>query len=146
VIVRTTKYVCNRCKVAASTEVSDYDPSTIMELPPDWARFRWGDTDFDLCPECSSDAQTFLNNVEAFSHVDDNECPMHVRCEDHGFFHGAEATELREGIEKILESGRCRPGTSTHVRLEGLLASVDARDSLAYAEMIEKEKKQCAGS
>lgn len=134
-IIRSSTYVCNRCKVRAEAEV-----------PPDWSRFNRDGVDYDLCSKCAADADDFLSDVEAFSRVEDNECPMHVSCVAHDFFHGAEATELREGIEKILESRRCRPGSSIYVLLQGLLEKVDARDSLAYAEMVEKEKKQCAGS
>lgn len=134
-IVRTTKYVCNRCKASAEAEV-----------PRDWEKFDWDGVEYDLCPECASDAKAFLSDVEAFSHVDDNECPMHVSCVAHGFFHGAEAIELREGIEKIIENQSSRGESYAYDRLRNLLEQVDARDSLAYAEMVEKEKKQCAGS
>lgn len=53
-------------------------------------------------------------------------------CPDHGFFHGAEAEELREGIEAILD----REGDERGFKraLQALLDRVDARDSLAYLE------------
>ena len=53
-------------------------------------------------------------------------------CVEHGFFHGAEANELREGIEEILK----HKGTGAEVRadLVSLLDRVDARDSLARLE------------
>ena len=122
--------VCNRCKDNAAAEV-----------PTDWSRFIWEGVEFDLCPECASDTQTFLSDVEAFSHVEDNECPLHVRCQTHEFFHGAEATELREGIERILEDRDFQEASDLCNQLQRLLEKVDARDSLAYSEMIEKEKK-----
>lgn len=71
-------------------------------------------------------------------------------CPDHGFYHGAEAEELREGIEKIIKT--CRPCVSTaedgctgcHIveELELLLDRVDARDSLAYREKRRSPRKR----
>lgn len=58
-------------------------------------------------------------------------CPMHVRCSEHDYFHGAEATELREGIEKLIKESF---SGAQMVQLQRLLDQVDARDSLAYAE------------
>jgi len=70
-------------------------------------------------------------------------------CPVHGFCHGAEADELREGIQAIVDddarlpfaSGDDSPQsmveeTSRHYRkaLEELLERVDARDSLARME------------
>lgn len=54
-------------------------------------------------------------------------------CAEHGFFHGAEATELREGIEHILTRDDM---TRRELRtaLSDLLDKVDARDSLARLE------------
>lgn len=54
-------------------------------------------------------------------------------CAEHGFFHGAEATELREGIEHILT----REGMTRHelrTALFYLIDKIDARDSLARLE------------
>ncbi len=57
-------------------------------------------------------------------------------CHEHGFIHGAEAEELRAGIEKLIDplydlSNRdLRDDLS--VELRRLLNKVDARDSLAY--------------
>jgi hypothetical protein len=53
-------------------------------------------------------------------------------CVKHGFFHGAEANELREGIERLL----ARESTGKELRrdLQELLDRVDARDSLARLE------------
>ena len=51
-------------------------------------------------------------------------------CSVHDFIHGAEAEELREGIEKLMENE-----DAVKVRqLQSLLDRVDARDSLAYLE------------
>jgi len=52
-------------------------------------------------------------------------------CHEHGFIHGAEAEELREGIEKLIGEGR---EAVTGRELQRLLDRVDARDSLAYLE------------
>lgn len=59
-------------------------------------------------------------------------------CAEHGFIHGAEASELREGIEKIIEDYG-QPENDTHDGallddLQRLLDTVDARDSLARLE------------
>lgn len=51
-------------------------------------------------------------------------------CPKHGFIHGAEAEELREGIEKLTKIH----GDVPVWQLERLLDQVDARDSLAYVE------------
>lgn len=80
-------------------------------------------------------------------------CPLRAdACREHGYVHGAEAEELRAGIEKIIsdrnsiDDGEPNEHTSPHdaaynaidavlERLQGLLDSVDARDSIAYREV-----------
>jgi hypothetical protein len=52
-------------------------------------------------------------------------------CEEHGFVHGAEAEELRAGIERLVAKYK---RSIPLLRLVDLLDSVDARDSLAYRE------------
>jgi len=70
-----------------------------------------------------------------------NGCPVYREaCFDHGFVHGAEAEELREGIEKVL--GR---HTVTHEGLMRLLDRVDARDSLAYREATDPKPRKAKG-
>lgn len=55
-------------------------------------------------------------------------------CSKHGFVHGAEAEELRKGIETVMERWRA-DGTGVPLfDLQRLLDRVDARDSLAYRE------------
>ena len=65
-------------------------------------------------------------------------------CSVHDFIHGAEAEELREGIEKLMENE-----DAVKVRqLRSLLDRVDARDSLAYLESHEAqhgERRTVAG-
>lgn len=64
-------------------------------------------------------------------------CPVyHEHCSKHGFYHGAEAEELREGIERIIRHGGY--GELIHDELRRLLDRVDARDSLAYLEAKER--------
>ena len=72
-------------------------------------------------------------------------CPPGCRvygepCPEHGFIHGAEANELREGIEAILETD-CDVEDVEGIRraLQRLLDRVDARDSLAYLEAARTE-------
>lgn len=57
-------------------------------------------------------------------------CPLSTPCVKHGYYHGAEAEELREGIEKIIEMAK----PVRQDALRDLLDRVDARDSLAYLE------------
>ena len=52
-------------------------------------------------------------------------------CIKHGFRHGAEAEELREGLEKLIVKYRKKVPVQV---LERLLKTVDARDSVAYLE------------
>lgn len=60
-------------------------------------------------------------------------CPVFKRyCSEHGFVHGAEAEELRHGIEKIL-SDACDEDDFRR-ELRRLLEQVDARDSVAFLE------------
>jgi len=54
-----------------------------------------------------------------------------VRCSEHGFVHGAEAEELRSGLEALIAENKTRFSIG---RLRNLLDKVDARDSLAYLE------------
>jgi hypothetical protein len=58
-------------------------------------------------------------------------------CRGHGFVHGAEAEELRAGIEELIE----RDKKVKPKELQRLLDSIDARDSLAYREWIEDQNK-----
>ncbi len=66
-----------------------------------------------------------------------SDCPVYrTICTEHGgFTHGAEAEELRQGVERIIEntdtSGPCDNLLSD---LRALLDRVDARDSLAWIE------------
>lgn len=53
-------------------------------------------------------------------------------CPVHGFVHGAEAEELRKGIEQIMKHDGDEYGFRRS--LQALLDKVDARDSLAYLE------------
>lgn len=60
-----------------------------------------------------------------------------VPCPTHGFIHGAEAEELREGIEELLADGE----GATAEELQRLLERVDARDSLSYLEATRRGRK-----
>lgn len=61
-----------------------------------------------------------------------SDCPVYAGyCSVHGFTHGAEAEELRHGLEGIL----ARNGQKIPRRdLLALLDQVDARDSLAFLD------------
>lgn len=68
-------------------------------------------------------------------------CQVHILpCTEHGYIHGAEANELREGVEELLKEDReyYNPQHLDDDRLasnlERLLNRVDARDSLAKVE------------
>lgn len=55
-------------------------------------------------------------------------------CAEHGFMHGAEASELREGIEALLDQCGEMSHDEWSEALLSLLDRVDARDSLARLE------------
>jgi hypothetical protein len=79
-------------------------------------------------------------------------CTVYGRpCAEHGFYHGAEAEELREGIENIVQDlptcgddleGDEAQSALDDVResLKRLVDTVDARDSLAYREATDGRK------
>lgn len=73
-------------------------------------------------------------------------CPVYAGyCSEHGFTHGAEAEELREGIERLIADAASNPDdgvrrVSTR-DLQRLLDEVDARDSLAFSESPKKCRK-----
>lgn len=74
-------------------------------------------------------------------------CPVYTEiCHEHGFQHGAEAEELRSGIEaiiKYLDGERDTDDLLTiQGRLQRLLDRVDARDSLAYLEAKDQEEEE----
>jgi len=56
-------------------------------------------------------------------------------CPVHGFQHGAEAEELREGIESLMERFA---GSVPNIELQALLDRVDARDSVARLDAMRK--------
>jgi hypothetical protein len=61
------------------------------------------------------------------------------RCPKHDLIHGAEAEELRKGIEKFMEKidddyAQDVPRCEVLEDLQKLLDETDARDSLAYCE------------
>lgn len=57
-------------------------------------------------------------------------CVFGKRCERHDYFHGAEAEELREELEKFAETDESAEANWAR----NILDKVDARDSLAYRE------------
>lgn len=73
-------------------------------------------------------------------------CPVYAGyCSEHGFTHGAEAEELREGIEKLIKDFD-HPDEESVLQevvrdLQALLDRVDARDSLAFSECPKKRRK-----
>lgn len=78
----------------------------------------------------------------------DMSCPVYKEpCHEHGFQHGAEAEELRAGIEEVVKyMGRDDIDTDDLLgvkgRLQRLLDRVDARDSLAYLEAKDQEEEE----
>ena len=65
-------------------------------------------------------------------------------CKEHGFVHGAEAEELRAGLEGLMfargERTREHGYAVNVVDLQELLDGVDARDSLAFREATDTKK------
>lgn len=63
-------------------------------------------------------------------------CVLGEYCAFHNFIHGAEAEELRSGVEKLMYGD-----DPVHpAALRALLDLVDARDSVAYLEHKEKTR------
>lgn len=62
---------------------------------------------------------------------DQQRCIIGEYCRLHGFIHGAEAEELRQGIEVLRDGTR---GKFHRQQLQELLDDVDARDSAAFVE------------
>lgn len=65
------------------------------------------------------------------------------RCNAHHCIHGGEAEELRSAIEKLIEEAH-EDGDEFRIstgRLQRLLDSVDARDSLAFLEAGDRTRK-----
>lgn len=122
-----------------SYEASCRDKSTVELSKHGWMPVFFQKKSFDLCPECSSDLSSFLESLESFTPSEGTCCLFDEYCIDHGFHHGAEASELREGIEKLIKHpDPC--GHSCVESLQSLLEAVDARDSLAYEEHAKQEK------
>lgn len=61
-----------------------------------------------------------------------------THCKEHGYVHGAEAEELRAGVERLLEGER----GSFAYELQELLDNVDARDSLAFLDARAKRQRK----
>jgi hypothetical protein len=70
-------------------------------------------------------------------------CVLGEYCRAHGFIHGAEAEELRDRIEKCLDSfsigDRRGHAAMLSANIRRMLDDVDARDSLAYREMLDRQ-------
>jgi len=69
-------------------------------------------------------------------------------CLTHDFVHGAEAEELRSGIERLIERADAdhdREPFVTVRELQRLLDKVNARDSLAFLEAEDRPRKKRAG-
>jgi hypothetical protein len=65
-------------------------------------------------------------------------CVMGKPCKEHdGVVHGAEAEELRAGLEKLVAEGFV-----TERAVTSLLDSIDARDSLAFLEAQRKNRSK----
>lgn len=92
-----------------------------------------------LFPHCDCGATQAQERLEELEDAYTDGCPVH-----HGAIHGAEAEELRTGIERLITSCEQMPWDSGHSRydipvvtvqsLQELLEYVDARDSLAHIE------------
>ncbi len=70
-------------------------------------------------------------------------CVIGKHCKEHGMVHGAEAEELRLGIEKIIQDEYINDFDRKR-QLEHLLDAVDARDSLSWIEMQRRVLEQKA--
>ena len=68
-------------------------------------------------------------------------CQMGVRCPVHNFVHGAEAEQLREKLEALIEEAKNRDSNIGHWELQHILDEVDARDSVAFLEICKKHER-----
>jgi hypothetical protein len=68
-------------------------------------------------------------------------CVLGEYCRAHGFIHGAEAEELRARIENVIAQAGKIDDEAREVLLmvRNVLDDVDARDSLAYREMLDRQ-------
>ena len=64
-------------------------------------------------------------------------CVIGEYCSQHGFIHGAEAEELREKLEELLKY--YDPEDVPAHGLRRLLEDVDARDSLAWLDIKDRD-------
>lgn len=67
--------------------------------------------------------------IELLDEIENGTCRRHANQK-----HGAEAEELRRGIEQIVANLQHVAGRETRVQLQALLDRIDARDSLSYLE------------
>lgn len=139
-------YTCSRCKTTIEFDLSGYTNEAIgagvsdKESSDFFRKSGWveilhlvPESVVILCPECCSDTQTFVTNRAS-------KCPLYdLHCSEHDFFHGAEASELREGIEALLRDSDAKEGPDFRRLLQQLLERVDARDSLAYEEHVKND-------
>ncbi len=68
-------------------------------------------------------------------------CQMGVYCEEHNFIHGAEAEELRKQVELLIADASQRDRNVGVWELQQLLDECDARDSVAFLEIMKKHEK-----
>lgn len=68
-------------------------------------------------------------------------CVIGQYCERHGFIHGMEAEQLRQGIERLIERGE----DDVLEELQQLLDHVDARDALAFMEAHDEPDSDAQG-
>jgi hypothetical protein len=78
-----------------------------------------------------------------------DQCVIGKYCHEHGFIHGAEADELRERIEQFIESVSFNWEDDylleVQDELREVLADVDARDSVAYLEVRDRDSDDIPG-
>lgn len=78
-----------------------------------------------------------------------SECRLGRYCDEHGFVHGAEAEELREKFSLLLLVGYPMADDDAetverrfHDGIQRILGEVDARDSVAYVEVMKELEEE----
>lgn len=114
----------DRFDVAGVCDTEDLDRTLAVSLCYQWGRLLG----YAECVDMA--VLELLDFYEVFIEEPEPACTLYsALCSRHDFVHGAEAEELRAGIEELIGEG----GASM-TALQLLVDKIDARDSLAYRE------------
>ncbi|MBI4020713.1 MAG: hypothetical protein HY369_00555 [Candidatus Aenigmarchaeota archaeon] len=115
----------------------------IQEVACLWQKYLCGDADSGTYLTAKLES-VLAAAVPLQPPIPTTKCLVYQRfCHEHNFTHGAEAEELRQGIERLISNAGIRVTTSA---LQRLLDRVDARDSLAFREATDAEDEDGGGA